>query len=82
MPGRNREDYTMNKIIDFIGSSIFGGWLAWTAGYGWSLLSDVNVANAVLMLSGMALWTIGMITGAIAGAVWCWRHVHVRITIV
>lgn len=70
----------MNKTLDFICSALCGGGFGYYLGYIWYLLADMNVLNAILMVSGLALVAIGTVTAIVGGLVWTARHV--RLTIV
>lgn len=69
----------MNKTCDFLVNAFFASFLAWTVGYGWFLLSDLNTINAILMLASMVWTCIAVIVAIVGGLVWAIRHVRISI---
>lgn len=70
------------KTLDFLSNAFGTAALAWFIGYGWFLLAGINTVNALIMLAGMAAFSIASLTALVALVVWTLRHVRVRITIV
>jgi hypothetical protein len=65
----------LNAIIE----TYYAAFVAWTIGYIWFLITDANVLNAILMLTGMALAAVACIMAAVTAIVWIARHVRIVI---